>query len=211
MCLKKNGILGIEVHNASEISNRAEYCLLEHEHTIYLCKDSITVLLESLGFEILEVNPIQESKKRANSLIVVAKKIKYVENISLAIFKERKSSFENFNNLQDNIKCFNEKIDNFVYSKKNSIIGYGAGGRGVMTLSQMHSYHFFKALLDKNFDNRNVFTPKTHIPVVGPKALKNFNQNNVLVFSFGYFDEIVKDLINYGFKKEKIFSIKEFF
>ena len=74
MLLNDGGALAIEVHDLQRIVDRAEYCLFEHEHTIYLAADDLRFLLEASGFDIVSVNPIPDTVTRANSLIVIARK-----------------------------------------------------------------------------------------------------------------------------------------
>ena len=73
--MKDNGVLIIEVHDLDLISERNEYCLFEHEHYTYLNKETMHQFLTSNGFELITYNLLDESEKRANSLLVVAKKI----------------------------------------------------------------------------------------------------------------------------------------
>ena len=80
-----------------------------------------------------------------------------------------------------------------------------------MTLSQMKTGTKFKALLDKNFDNRNLRAPKNRVPIVGPSLWQKYKRSSVFVFSFGYYDEIVSNLVLLGFNKDKIISLESFF
>ena len=112
--------------------------------------------------------------------------------------------------LKSNIDNFIERIDDWLTSIPGSIVGYGAGGRGVMTLAQLNNSTRISALLDLAFDSRSVYTPKTHIPVYGPSKFSLFQDSHVLVFSYGYFDEIADNLVHSGFDRNKITSLRSF-
>ena len=79
-----------------------------------------------------------------------------------------------------------------------------------MTLAQLRNSSRFSALLDLAFDGRNVVTPKTHIPVHGPSKFADYSDSHVLVFSYGYFDEIADHLVRCGFARNKIVSLFKF-
>src|SRR5208282_5399049 len=62
------------VHDLGRIVARSEWCLFEHEHTIYLDAAAAASLVQAHGFEVLSINPLPENAVRANSLIVVARR-----------------------------------------------------------------------------------------------------------------------------------------
>jgi SAM-dependent methyltransferase len=71
--LNDGGILAFEVHNLEKIIQRSEYCLFEHEHTIYMTSSDATRFVERQGFKVLAIDPIHPKEARGNSLILVAK------------------------------------------------------------------------------------------------------------------------------------------
>ena len=107
------------------------------------------------------------------------------------------------------INRLNQWVDSIPVNEE--IVGFGAGGRGVMTLAAMENPRRFKALLDSNYRSGKFVTPKTRIPVVGPDQWPSFATAHCLVFSFGYFSEIKERLTKNGYMPEKIISLADFF
>lgn len=71
------------------------------------------------------------------------------------------------------------------------VAGYGAGGRGVMTLAQARlTAGDIAYLCDQNAGFHGLFTPATHIPVAPPQRLRDDPVDEVIVFSYGYMREI---------------------
>jgi len=207
--LNKGGIIAFEVHNLEKIIERTEYCLFEHEHTIYLTPNNAARILEQQGFRVLAIDPIHPEEVRGNSLILIAEKIQknfhshnveYFHNVQL-------------DNLNKRIYKMINRLDNWVGSipANEDVVGFGAGGRGVMTLAAMENSNRFKALFDSNYQSGKFVSPKTRIPVVGPDLWSSFASAHCLIFSFGYFSEIREQLIKEGFIPEKIISLVEFF
>ena len=209
--LNHNGLCIFEVHDYDKIYERSEYCLFEHEHTIYLNARKAIELSKSCGFDIVEVNPLADDKCRANSLIIVAKKVKDAgkENINVNSSKET-SNQSGLNRLQSKVTKFIDRIDNWINKTEGVIVGYGAGGRGVMTLAQLSNSSRIKAILDVAFDDRVLLTPKTLIQIYGPSDFTKFKDASVIVFSYGYFKEIKSRLVEEGYKAERIISLQEF-
>ena len=207
--LNDGGIIAFEVHNLEKIIERTEYCLFEHEHTIYMTPADARRFLERQGFKVLSIDPIPSKEVRGNSLILVAKKIpKDIEHYDDKSFHNLQ--LDNLNNrIMKMIDRLNKWADSIPYNE--SIVGFGAGGRGVMTLAAMENSDRFRALFDSNYQSGKFVTPKTRIPVVGPDEWPLFANSHCLVFSFGYFSEIQEQLIQKGFAAEKIISLANFF
>jgi SAM-dependent methyltransferase len=206
--LNQEGILALEVHDFEKINERTEFCLFEHEHTIYMSSSDICFLLEKSGFSILSVNPIDSVNARANSLIVVAKK-----NNDTNYNFTRKMERTNIFSLQDRIISTISKIEKWINSlpKSAQLVGYGAGGRGIITIATLSNYKRIQALFDSNYHSEKYLTPKTRIPIVGKDKWHEYNNAYCIVFSFGYFNEISKDLFMKGFQKSKIISLLDFY
>jgi SAM-dependent methyltransferase len=208
--LVDGGIIGIEIHDFGKIVERTEYCLFEHEHTIYLRSEDARRLLEQSGFSVISINPLSPGITRGNSLIVLARKVaetqcaEYVQNFDNSI---------DLSNLQDRITSTINRIDSWIRNipEGEALVGFGAGGRGVMTMAALKEHKRIVALLDTNYKSNMYLAPKTRTPIVGPDSWWAHKDSYCIVFSFGYFNEIAQNLINIGFKREKIISLLDFY
>ncbi len=208
--LNEGGLLVFEIHDLEKIAERTEYCLFEHEHTVYLTSSGAERLVSSQGFTVVAINPLSEQEVRGNSLIVIAQK-----NARVPVAKAFPTLLNNRSlpDLNDRITATIRRLETWIASlpKDADLVGFGAGGRGVMTLAALKNYDRFKALFDSNYESNRYLAPKTRIPVVGPDKWRVFNHAYCLVFSFGYFDEIRCQLNDQGFAAEKIISLTKFF
>lgn len=206
--LGEEGLVAIEVHNLEKIILRSEYCLFEHEHTVYLTARCAEKILNLAGFEVISVDPLTDSVTRANSLIVVGKKRAPKEELQAISF----SQISGLDQLPVTIAGLVSRIEAHANSlpKDEYLVGFGVGGRGVMTLAALPNFARFNAMLDSNYDGKPLLTPKTGIPIFGHSSFAKWKDAHCLVFSYGYFDEIQKSLINAGFDKAKIVSLAEF-
>ncbi len=204
-----SGILVVEVHNLEDIFKRREYCLFEHEHTIYLTAASAASLAAREGFKVLDYDPVPGNERRANSLIFVATPQGADQSRPAVLplepakagFYERQAAL-----IQQgiaNLDCF---VDHIAASG-GTIAGYGAGGRGVMTLASMQSAAKVSYLVDRRFDRPGLVAPKSGVPVSGLSKLKESPVDKILVFSYGYMDEIRSELAAYGYKPDQFHSL----
>jgi hypothetical protein len=103
-----------------------------------------------------------------------------------------------------------ENLDEFVesiVSAGKTIAGYGAGGRGVMTLAAMKTASRFQYLADRKPKRPGLVAPKSGVPLVGLEALKDSPVDEILVFSFGYMREIQDELAAFGYKPQQFHSL----
>lgn len=205
--LNDDGVLVIEVHDLELIRRRNEFCLFEHEHYTYLNDETMTALLNENGFEVETFDILNSKEKRANSLLVVAKKSKTKLSGKTDVAAQIKKLTDLNSNIQNSIK----QIDNWLLENKDSFIAaYGAGGRGIMTIAALNNQDRIRYIADKNPKSENIFAPKSHIPVFGIDELGKNRVDKILVFSFGYYDEIVKELgEKFGYRPEQFFSLLE--
>src|ERR1035437_8487897 len=156
-------------------------------------------------FEIECFDLLTQKEKRANSLLVVVRKTDSKKNYSLNINFE----IEELKKLNSNVLESIERIQDWLKENSDSsIVAYGAGGRGIMTIAALNNYSRIKYIVDKNPKTQNIFAPKSHLPVYGIDELGVNRADKILVFSFGYNNEIVTELgENFGYKPEQFTSI----
>lgn len=207
--LNENGLLVIEIHDLEKILERKEYCLFEHEHTIYMSKETIKDALARDGFEVVSFDLLEGNEKRANSLLVVAK-LK-AENAEVTIRnKDNIYNLETYKNFNKELNSSLKKLNQFINDNINSgkrIAGFGAGGRGVMTLAAIPYGNKISFICDNNTMMEGLYTPKTHIKIVNPSYLKENPVDILIVFSFGYIEEIKQQIKTITDKDIKVINL----
>jgi ubiquinone/menaquinone biosynthesis C-methylase UbiE len=209
---KMDGLLVVEIHSLEKIVERQEFCLFEHEHTIYLTESTVSSICEMEGFDVISFNLIPEAHRRANSLIFVATpKGSILSKQSVRPQTPPVFSGQNFyTQISEKIYQGIANLDRFVNERTQEgkrIAGYGAGGRGIMTLAAMSNARKLKYLVDKNPRHSGLLTPGSHIPVVSIDELKNTPVDEILVFSFGYMEEIKSEIGALGYAPNQFHSL----
>ncbi|WP_346353476.1 class I SAM-dependent methyltransferase [Azotosporobacter soli] len=190
----QTGLLIMEVHDLDKIMERHEYCLFEHEHSVYLSLETMKKVLYKAGFLIVTHEILPEEDRRGNSLLVVAAPFESVHAAKAMPIDDNDGYDLNRHAIfADELTHAIDRLDDLVegyWKQGKKIAGYGAGGRGVMTLAAMQSASRLEYVCDQNKNFQGKFMPKTHLPIVAPEELGINPVDVLLVFSFGYIDEI---------------------
>jgi 2-polyprenyl-3-methyl-5-hydroxy-6-metoxy-1,4-benzoquinol methylase len=210
----ETGLLVVEIHDLQKIFERQEYCLFEHEHSVYLTTATAAALCAREGMTVIDFDLVPEADRRANSLIFVAtpngsqlaKKFPAAKPSAPAAFNEFSFYDQQAQLIQRGIGNLDAFV-NRVTAAGKSIAGYGAGGRGVMTLGAMTSAAKLRYLVDKKPKRAGLVVPKSGIPLVGLSALQESPVDEILVFSFGYMKEIQAELAAFGYQPHQFHSL----
>jgi SAM-dependent methyltransferase len=198
----QRGVLLLEVHDLEQILARRETCLFEHEHTIYLHAGSAARLLASAGFEVVTTELVPAAQRRGNSLLVAAR-VKGDDTarggaehlVASGAALDAWGTYEHFG---QEVDAAYERMRGYVraqIARGRRVAGYGAGGRGVMTLAMAGlGAREIAYLCDRNTGFHGRYTPATHVPVVPPERLAQDPVDEVIVFSYGYLAEIRAEL-----------------
>jgi len=203
--LNDDGLLIIEVHDLELIRKRNEFCLFEHEHYTYLDETTMTALLNNNSFKVETFTLLSQNEKRANSLLVVARKT----NAPVPNRIDAKRETELLGRLATDIKSSIQRIEQWIeVHASDEIVAYGAGGRGIMTIAALKNAEKIRYIVDKNPKRPGIYAPKSHLPVHGIEMLGTKRAGRILVFSFGYYSEIVKELGDrFGYRPDQFTSI----
>jgi ubiquinone/menaquinone biosynthesis C-methylase UbiE len=210
----KRGVLLIEVHDLAKIVARCETCLFEHEHTIYLHERSMERVLERSGFKLLTADLLPEKERRGNSLLVAAG----LESAAQAPVERARrdqtpdlddwATYERFGQRVEQAHAGLRAYVRKQLAQGRRVAGYGAGGRGVMTLAMTGLTAGDVAFLcDRNSSFHGLYTPATHVPVVPPERLLAEPVDEVIVFSYGYMDEIRAELREFEMRGGRFTSV----
>ena len=194
---KQRGILVIEVHDLSRIIERREACLFQHEHSVYLSALTMERLLDRAGFRLVNVDLVPESLRRGNSLLVTATPAES----QIASTPRKTTEIEVELESWSPYAAFASKLDRGIQNLTRHVrkgraegkrfAGYGAGGRATMTMAMSGlTFEDIEFVCDSNPEIHGLISPRSHVPVAAPSELLDDPVDEVIVFPFGYFDEI---------------------
>lgn len=210
----KRGLLVIEIHDFAKIYERREICLFEHEHSIYLTGITVQRLLARSGLRLVTSSLLPQHERRGNSLLIVA--TPEGSNVTESDFKADPAdvaleSWDRLERFGDDVRTGILRFKNYLQTRRAEgarIAGYGAGGRGVMTLAMAGiSNREIEYLCDQNSSFHGLLTPATHIPVVSPDHAESDPVDELIVFSYAYMSEIRERLHHFAGRGGRFTSI----
>jgi SAM-dependent methyltransferase len=213
----ERGLLIIEVHDLAKIVARREACLFAHEHSIYLTLLTMERLLARTGFKLLTSDLVPEISRRGNSLLVVAApqtSCCQAEPLEPVPDLLRLDEWQVYGNFGQEISAAYARLGDYVRQGRRAgkrFAGYGAGGRGVLSLAMADLNQGDIAFVcDRNVNLHRLYTPRSHIPVVSPDHLSFDPVDELVVFSTGYLGEITQQLNPYlkqGMRLTSLFDL----
>lgn len=194
------GVLIIEVHHLGDIVARAETCLFEHEHSIYLTPMTASRLLERAGFTLLSTALLPDADRRGNSLLFAAAPTGTRLSADASVGPEGLAQWTPFDHAdtytdvnidaQTRVAALRDYVRDARLAGRR-IAGYGAGGRGVLTIAQAGlTADDIAYVCDGNPAAHGRVMPASRVPVVPASRLRTDPVDEVIVFSYGYMAEI---------------------
>lgn len=190
----ERGLLVLEVHDLELIVRRREYCLFEHEHFTYWTANTIREALARCGFKLLTTGLLPERERRGNSLLLAAAPVEAAcepDQSAHAVIREADTI--DYDGFQREMEKGIALLDSFVERETaagRAVAGFGGGGRGVMTMAAMRSAFLLRFVCDSNRALHGTIAPKSGVRIVGIEELVKQPVDTLLVFSYGYMDEI---------------------
>jgi SAM-dependent methyltransferase len=191
------GLLIIEIHDFEKIVERREICLFEHEHSIYLTRLTLRRFFEAEGWKVVTDDLLPANERRGNSLLFAAAPSSSCHSTEPFEPSDVVKSLEGWPRLHqfsEDVASGIRRFRDFVGQRTSDgqiVCGYGAGGRGVITLAMTGTMvPAVQFLCDQNPAVHGFYTPVTHVPVVPPEYADEHPADVMVVFSYSYMNEI---------------------
>lgn len=167
----------IEVPSVEQIIERSRYYDFLADHLTYFSAETLRLVLEKNGFEVLRV---ERNWEGGEHLVAQVRKRKVADLGGLARQAEQlPAEFERF-------------VESYVGRDKRVAI-WGASAHAVTLLANVRTMGI-EYVVDSAVYKQGRFTPVSHLPIVGPEQLRSDPVDVVIVVAPRYNDEIVAQL-----------------
>ena len=204
--LKKDGIFVIEVQYFIDTIQKMTFDNIYHEHLSYFTLTSLIYFFKGHGMEIFNA---QRVDSHGGSLRAFVKKNEGRHKTSKNVDKILKHENEiGINNLEiytefaRRVYAAREKLRSYVENIKKqgmSIAGYGAPAKSTTLLNFCRiGRGFLDYIVDDSPLKIGLYTPGTHIPVVGPDFIDKKRPDCILILAWNFADEILAKTKKYS-------------
>lgn len=173
--LKPEALGLVEVPNFDMILKKNLFTEFISDHISYFTANTLRLMLETSGFEVLEINSIW-----FDYILSATVKKRGLSNISA--FRENRLSLGH---------DLHEFADQF---QEGGVAVWGAGHQALAAIALLNLANKIKYVVDSATFKQGKFTPATHLPIVPPTDLTNNPVSAVIVMAAGYSDEVVKSI-----------------
>jgi hypothetical protein len=210
----ERGVFLLEVHDLQDIYAKRETALFGHEHATYLHYDSMKRFLGRHGFRLVDFNFLPKAMCRGSSMLVAAtpEDSEVEEAPDLASFEDpRLDELRTFEDFGASVSRSFGNLREYVEAGRaggRRFAGYGGWGRGVTTLAMARlSAEHLEFVVDGNPNLRGCFTPVTGFRIEDPEAVSRESVDEVIVFNYGYIEEIRQTLARFIADGGKVLSV----
>lgn len=204
--LKKDGIFVIEVQYFVDTVKKMTFDNIYHEHLSYFTLTSLIYFFKRHRMEIFNV---QRVDSHGGSLRAFVKKNegrhKTGKNVDKILKYEKEIGVDNlelYREFAREVYGVRERLKSYVEGIKNqgmSIAGYGAPAKSTTLLNFCGiGSDFLDYIVDENPLKIGLYTPGTHIPVVGPDFIDKKRPDYILILAWNFAEEILAKTKKYS-------------
>jgi SAM-dependent methyltransferase len=187
----EDGIGIIEVPNLDMILRRNLFSEFIADHIVYFMKDTLNLILDLNGFEVIECNEIWHD-------YIISAVVRKKKALDISHFKEHQNKIRNE---------LNNYINQFGYKK---VAVWGAGHQALAVISLTGLSEKIKYVIDSADFKQGKYTPATHLKIVSPDILEVDPVDAVIIIAGSYSDEVADILRRKTYGKTDITILREY-
>lgn len=204
--LKKDGIFVIEVQYFIDTIQKMTFDNIYHEHLSYFTLTSLVYFFKRHGMEIFDA---QRVDSHGGSLRIFARENegthKASKNVDNLLKYEKEIGVDNlelYRKFARKVYGARERLKSYAGGIKKqgmSIAGYGAPAKSTTLLNFCGiGRDFLDYIVDDNPLKIGLYTPGTHIPVVGPDFIEKKRPDYILILAWNFAEEILAKTEKYS-------------
>src|SRR3989338_1953097 len=204
--LKKHGIFVIEIQYLADTIEKMTFDNIYHEHLYYYTLTSLSNFFKMHDMQVFDAERVDS---HGGSLRVFIKRAEDRRKIKGSVNKilgyEKKMGVESivlYKKFSDDVYSVKEKLVSYIKNIKKqgkSIAAYGAPAKGNTLLNFCNiGTEYIDYVIEDNPLKIGLYTPGTHIPVVGSKILDDKTPNYILILAWNFAKEILEKTKKYA-------------
>jgi 2-polyprenyl-3-methyl-5-hydroxy-6-metoxy-1,4-benzoquinol methylase len=204
LALRPGGVFVIEAHYLMDLLDQGAFDTVYHEHVSYWALEPMVYLFSQFGMEVVHAErvPLHHGQLR---VFVQRKGEGFVQSSVAALIQQERafrlnqfSTYQLFAQKTEKIKSdLHAKIHQLRRQGK-ALAGYGAPAKGNTLLGFLDiGPDLLPYIIDRSPLKQGLYTPGTHIPVVGPDRLLTEPPDYLILLAWNFADEIMAQQAEY--------------
>jgi hypothetical protein len=195
--LKDDGVAVIEAPYAKDLIDHCEFDTIYHEH---LCYFSVTALDNLFRRHSLFLNHVKRLSIHGGSLRLFIEKKENVSNSVKELLAieaqeniDKASYYRKFSDKVQHVKHTLIKLLTELKAEGKTIAAYGAAAKGSTLINYIGiGRDLVDFVVDRNVHKQGLYMPGQYLPIYGPEKLLEEKPDYVLLLSWNFADEILK-------------------
>ena len=200
--LKPNGTLTLEFPHLMQLINHTQFDTVYHEHFSYLSLNTVRCIFDAAGLRIWDVEKIFTHGGSLRVFGCHADDARQTAPAVEALYAEEVQHglqyLETYRNFQSKANMLKDDLLNFLIEKKRSgkkVAAYGAAAKGNTLLNYAGvKPDLLPFVCDAALAKQGKYMPGSHIPILPPSALIEFNPDFVLILPWNIAEEVTNQL-----------------
>ena len=199
--LKPDGVCSVEFPHLLNLIQYRQFDTIYHEHYSYLSLHSVRSIMQAAGLAVYNVEklPTHGGSLRvwialSNQRVIDAS----VKNVLAEEIEAGMATADAYRNFQPVISSIAKKFHEFLlqaHHENKTVVAYGAAAKGNTFLNYLHiNRQQIPAVFDAAVSKQGKFLPGSHIPILPPEQLVEFEPDYVVILPWNLRDEVTHQL-----------------
>lgn len=202
MLLADDGSVSVEFPHLLNLLSLCQFDTIYHEHYSYLSLHSAQHVFFSFGLKVYKVEKLSTHGGSLRLWLCHAKNNRPTEAVVAEILHEEQvaglMSVEAYSGFQEKVDCISRGLRNFLANcaqHGHKVVAYGAAAKGNTLLNYAGITQLqIPVVADAALSKQGKYLPGSHIPIVPPDALPEYQPDYVIVLPWNIRNEIISQL-----------------
>jgi SAM-dependent methyltransferase len=199
--LKPEGVCSVEFPHLLNLIQYRQFDTIYHEHYSYLSLHSVRTIMQAAGLTVYNVEKLPTHGGSLRVWIALSNERAIDPNVNSILAEEAAAGMANasgYQNFQTVISAVAKNFHEFLLGaqKENkTVVAYGAAAKGNTFLNYLHiNRQQIPAVFDAAVSKQGKFLPGSHIPILHPERLVEFNPDYVVILPWNLREEVTNQL-----------------
>lgn len=199
--LKPKGVCSVEFPHLFNLINERQFDTIYHEHYSYLSLHSVRSIMQTAGLAVYKVETLSTHGGSLRVWAALTDTMTIDPSVNLVLDQEKQvgmASASGYKNFQTIVASVAKSFYDFLQQAKQdhkTVVAYGAAAKGNTFLNYIQAgTELIPAVFDAATSKQGKFLPGSHIPILPPERLAEFNPDYVVILPWNISDEVTQQL-----------------
>ena len=200
--LKPGGTLTLEFPHLLQLIEHTQFDTVYHEHFSYLSLHTVICIFEAAGLRLWDVEQLSTHGGSLRVFGCHADDVRQTTPLVKALYKKEVrlglQCLDTYKNFQVQANRLKDDLLNFLIEKKRAgkkVAAYGAAAKGNTLLNYAGvKPDLLPFVCDAASAKQGKYMPGSHIPILPPSALVEFNPDYVVILPWNIAEEVTRQL-----------------